>query len=143
MFDRVLSTPLNCQLGLLFMVYILLFILLRSIVTGLFVDDPDFEGISKHEDFFNYATGPLLNGLYWEQYYDGADVKNKEHHFIYFENKLIGVPRIRQVRIKRNTCTYEGFCLILDLDMMQFVNVECYGNFFCHNVFFHNVFSEH
>ena len=85
-------------------------------VAGLFVDDPNFEGISKHEDFFNYAMGPLLDGLYWEQYYDGADVKNKEHHFIYFENKLIGVPRIRQVRIKRNTCTYEEFCLILDLD---------------------------
>lgn len=53
---------------------------------------------------FQYAEGPLLDGLHWEKYYNGKAVKQSEKGYIYFENKLLGLPRLRQVRVLNTSC---------------------------------------
>jgi Polycystin cation channel. len=47
-----------------------------------------------------------MNGLYWEEYYNGQTIQNSdEKGYIYFENKLLGRPRLRQVRVRNDSCT--------------------------------------
>jgi len=49
-------------------------------------------------------NGPLSDGLYWEQYYNKKNVSEDDLGFIYFENKILGRPRIRQLRVKNDSC---------------------------------------
>lgn len=55
-------------------------------------------------DFFQYVDGPLADGLYWEQYYNNANVSSDDMGYIYFENKVLGMPRIRQIRVRNDSC---------------------------------------
>ena len=41
---------------------------------------------------------PLLDGIYWEKYYNDDPIPHNETGFIFYENRLIGVPRLRQVK---------------------------------------------
>lgn len=52
-----------------------------------------------------FAEGPLLDGLYWETWYNGEQLPAESTGYIYYENKLLGVPRIRQLRVSANSCT--------------------------------------
>ena len=56
-----------------------------------------------------YAEGPLLDGLYWEKYYNGQNVSKDHEGYIYFENKILGRPRLRQVRVRNDSCVYVCF----------------------------------
>lgn len=60
-----------------------------------------------------------MDGLYWEEYYNGEQVPNEDLGYIYFENKLLGVPRIRQLRVRNDSCeVYKLFSEAIPL---------CYG----------------
>ncbi len=37
----------------------------------------------------------LLDALHMEKWYDGSEVTDKELNFVYYENKLLGLPRLR------------------------------------------------
>lgn len=53
-----------------------------------------------------FAEGPLLDGLYWNTWYDNrmmTDLKNTS--YIFYENLLLGVAQIRQLKVRNNTCT--------------------------------------
>jgi len=43
---------------------------------------------------FQFANGPLANGLYWEKWYNDANVSQNEQGYIFYENKLLGLPRV-------------------------------------------------
>ncbi|XP_061601775.1 polycystin-2-like protein 1 [Cololabis saira] len=78
-------------------------------MTDLFVNsDADtgvkFQSISTMADFWTYAQGPLLAGLYWTKWYNNQSVQGGDRSFIYYENMLLGVPRMRQIKIKDNSC---------------------------------------
>ena len=47
---------------------------------------------------------PLLNGVYWDTWYNGENITVNEQNYIFYENKLLGVPRIRQLRVREGTC---------------------------------------
>lgn len=51
-----------------------------------------------------YAQGPLLDGLYWTKWYNNQSMDNGDRSFIYYENMLLGVPRMRQIKILNNSC---------------------------------------
>lgn len=57
--------------------------------------------LSLHEQ---YAQGPLLDGLYWTKWYNNQSLESGNKSFIYYENMLLGVPRMRQIKIKNNSC---------------------------------------
>ncbi|XP_076459205.1 polycystin-2-like isoform X1 [Babylonia areolata] len=81
-----------------------------KVMSDLFLDNADsetggtFRTMTSVEDFWIYAKGPLMDGLYWEKWYNNDTLKADEMGYIYYENKLLGVPRIRQLRVHSNSC---------------------------------------
>ncbi|XP_063773052.1 polycystin-2 isoform X2 [Pseudophryne corroboree] len=80
-------------------------------MTQLFLDTPvsktektNFKTLMTMDDFWKFAEGPLLNGLYWDMWYNNRTVAENQS-FIYYENLLLGLPRLRQLRIKNGSCT--------------------------------------
>ncbi|XP_008299247.1 polycystic kidney disease 2-like 1 protein [Stegastes partitus] len=63
-----------------------------------------FQSISTMADFWTYTQGPLLDGLYWTKWYNNQSLDNGNQSFIYYENMLLGVPRMRQIKMKNNSC---------------------------------------
>ncbi|XP_015235701.1 PREDICTED: polycystic kidney disease 2-like 1 protein [Cyprinodon variegatus] len=84
-------------------------------MTDLFVSSASesgvtFQSIGTMEDFWDYAQGPLLDGLYWTKWYNNQSLNSGNRSFIYYENLLLGVPRMRQIKIKNNSCkVHEDF----------------------------------
>ncbi|XP_074532307.1 polycystin-2-like protein 1 [Halichoeres trimaculatus] len=63
-----------------------------------------FQSISTMSDFWTYTQGPLLDGLYWTKWYNNQSLDSGDQSFIYYENMLLGVPRMRQVKVMNNSC---------------------------------------
>jgi len=80
-----------------------------------------FRGLSTMADFWRFSEGPLVDGLYWESWYNEDPVENEELGYIYYENKLLGVPRIRQLRVKNGSCEVHP-------DFRQEI-LECYDSY--------------
>nr|XP_015205286.1 PREDICTED: polycystic kidney disease 2-like 2 protein isoform X2 [Lepisosteus oculatus] len=57
--------------------------------------------------FGQYLEGPLLENLYWNDRFPKKSLDENES-FIYFENVLLGVPRIRQVKVTNTSCSVHG-----------------------------------
>ena len=54
--------------------------------------------------FPQYVEQDLISGMFWEKYYNGKDVHHSEEGYIYFENRLMGRARLRQLRVRDHTC---------------------------------------
>ena len=63
----------------------------------------NFAGIGVADDWWSCMQDPILNGLYWDTWYNN-EVVNKTD-YIYYENKLLGLPRLRQMRVQKGACT--------------------------------------
>ncbi|NXU48707.1 PK2L1 protein, partial [Turnix velox] len=70
-----------------------------------------FQSISSMADFWGYAQGPLLDNLYWTKWYNNDSMAvHGSQSYIYYENLLLGVPRVRQLKVKNNSCVvHEDF----------------------------------
>ena len=75
-----------------------LFLNRQTDVTGV-----SFGGIGTQADFWETSLGPIMNSIYWESWYNGENATGTG--FIFYENKLLGVPRMRQLRVKNGSCT--------------------------------------
>jgi len=55
----------------------------------------------------------LINGLYkdWETYYNSDNVTGEDLGYIYFENKMLGVPRLRQIKVMTVLSLITGVCV--------------------------------
>ncbi|CAH2301373.1 polycystin-2 isoform X1 [Pelobates cultripes] len=67
-------------------------------------DNTNFKTLLTMDDFWKYTEGPLLDGLYWDMFYNNQAM-GENQSFIYYENMLLGVPRLRQVKVRNGTCT--------------------------------------
>ncbi|RUS85640.1 hypothetical protein EGW08_006586 [Elysia chlorotica] len=81
-----------------------------KVMMDLFIEAEDSQGVSFRsitsvDDFWKFTRGPLLDGLYWDKWYNGQDLPANTEGYIYYENKLLGVPRLRQLRVSTNSCT--------------------------------------
>lgn len=57
-----------------------------------------------------FAQGPLLDSLYWTKWYNNQSLGRGSHSFIYYENLLLGAPRLRQLRVRNDSCVvHEDF----------------------------------
>ncbi|VDP73561.1 unnamed protein product [Echinostoma caproni] len=52
-----------------------------------------------------FSHGQFMSGLYWNTWYNERNVSFSEKEFIGFDNKLLGVPRLRQLRVSPSYCT--------------------------------------
>nr|XP_042707435.1 polycystic kidney disease 2-like 2 protein [Chrysemys picta bellii] len=85
---------------------------LNKVMSNLFLetsvsetDRTSFKNIGSMVDFWKFAEGPLLDGLYWDTWYNNKTLtshKNSSH--VYYENLLLGVAQIRQLKVRNNTC---------------------------------------
>lgn len=81
-----------------------------KVMSELFLDSqfPDtkntFRGMTTAMDFWRFAENPLMDGLYWEKWYNNENVTEDELGFIFYENKMLGVPRLRQVKVTNESC---------------------------------------
>ncbi|XP_077332608.1 polycystin-2 isoform X1 [Lithobates pipiens] len=80
-------------------------------MTQQFLDTPvsksertNFKTLMTKEDFWKFAEGPLLDGLYWDIWFNNRTMTENQS-FIYFENMLLGVPRLRQLKVRNGSCT--------------------------------------
>ncbi|XP_003787312.2 polycystic kidney disease 2-like 1 protein isoform X1 [Otolemur garnettii] len=86
-----------------------------KVMSELFLHTPSetgvsFQAISSMADFWDFAQGPLLNSLYWTKWYNNQSLGHGSHSFIYYENLLLGVPRLRQLRVRNDSCVvHEDF----------------------------------
>ncbi|XP_048220598.1 polycystin-2 isoform X1 [Perognathus longimembris pacificus] len=80
-------------------------------MSQLFLDTPvtktektNFKTLSSMEDFWKFTEGALLDGLYWKvRPSNHTEADNRS--FIFSENLLLGVPRIRQLRVRNGSCS--------------------------------------
>ncbi|XP_032168929.1 polycystic kidney disease 2-like 1 protein isoform X1 [Mustela erminea] len=86
-----------------------------KVMSELFLHTPSdtgvsFQAISSMADFWDFAQGPLLDSLYWTKWYNNQSLGHGSHSFIYYENMLLGVPRLRQLRVRNDSCVvHEDF----------------------------------
>ncbi|XP_045678608.1 polycystic kidney disease 2-like 2 protein isoform X2 [Phyllostomus hastatus] len=84
---------------------------LNKVMSSLFLDTSvpgdersNFKSICRTADFWKFMEGPLLEGLYWDSQH------NDKSSRIYYENIVLGVPRVRQLKVRNNTCkVYPSF----------------------------------
>ncbi|XP_077999256.1 polycystin-2-like protein 1 isoform X2 [Glandiceps talaboti] len=82
-----------------------------KVMSELFLDSqfPDtkntYRGMTNMMDWWRFAEGPMVDGLYWETWYNGENLTDEERGYIYYENKLLGVPRVRQLKVTNDSCT--------------------------------------
>lgn len=87
----------------------------------LFVDAPypgalpfTFRDAFQLNDIWRYLQKPVLDGMYWSTNYDVQQSDVAADNFnIYYQNHIMGVPRLRQV------CSANGFTI-----------EQCFKNFF-------------
>ncbi|XP_044047625.1 polycystin-2 isoform X2 [Siniperca chuatsi] len=82
-----------------------------KVMSQLFLDTPlsagdpsTFRSLSTMEDFWKFTEGPFLNGMYWEVWYNNKNLPENQS-LIYYENLLLGVPRLRQVKVRNESCS--------------------------------------
>ncbi|XP_060043769.1 polycystin-2 [Erinaceus europaeus] len=84
------------------------------LMAQLFLDTPvsksektSFKTLSSMEDFWKFTEGALLDGLYWKaRPGQGAEANGRDNQsFIYSENLLLGVARLRQLRVRNGSCS--------------------------------------
>ncbi|XP_032365811.1 polycystic kidney disease 2-like 1 protein isoform X2 [Etheostoma spectabile] len=63
-----------------------------------------FQSIGSMADFWTYTQGPMVDSLYWTKWYNNQSLDTGDQSFIYYENMLLGVPRMRQIKIMNNSC---------------------------------------
>ncbi|XP_060544518.1 polycystin-2-like protein 2 isoform X3 [Pantherophis guttatus] len=102
---------------------------LNRVMANLFLETPVsdkdktiFKTMGSITDFWEFLEGPLLDGLYWNTWYtenSTSSYRNSSH--IYYENLLLGVAQIRQLKVRNNTCSvYPSFRAFMR---------ECYGQY--------------
>uniref|UniRef100_G3PZ63 Polycystin-2 n=1 Tax=Gasterosteus aculeatus aculeatus TaxID=481459 RepID=G3PZ63_GASAC len=82
-----------------------------KVMSELFLDTPlsagdpsTFRSLSTMEDFWKFTEGPFLNGMYWEVWYNNKSLPENQS-LIYYENLLLGVPRLRQLKVRNESCS--------------------------------------
>ncbi|XP_074855560.1 polycystin-2-like protein 1 [Carettochelys insculpta] len=80
-----------------------------KVMSDLFLHTPSdsgvsFQSVSSMAEFWGYAQGPLLDSLYWTKWYNNESLARNSQSYIYYENLLLGVPRLRQLKVKNNSC---------------------------------------
>ncbi|CAF2744244.1 unnamed protein product [Rotaria sp. Silwood2] len=80
---------------------------------------PAFDDIASFDDFWNVISGPVLNGLFDQKWYNGENLTEGQYGYVLFENKILGLPRLRQLRVTNHSCTVH--------QKFQTSIRECYG----------------
>lgn len=53
--------------------------------------------------------GPVINGLFNTKWYNGQPLTQDQFGYVLFENKILGLPRLRQLRVNSWLISFESF----------------------------------
>ncbi|PAV91673.1 hypothetical protein WR25_23154 [Diploscapter pachys] len=94
-----------------------------KVMTNLFVNTPGgesgkaFGDVVTIDDVWDYMNQVLIPGLYW----DNTGDNETESAMVYFENKLLGQPRVRMLKVTNESCSV--------VDAFSREIKECYANY--------------
>jgi len=89
-----------------------------------------FRDLGTIDDWWSYVAdahqnpgdkSPFMNGIYWDKWYTGENITANQQNYIFYENKVLGVPRIRQVRVRPDSCS-------INADFTTSIDT-CYGEY--------------
>ncbi|KNC48686.1 polycystin 2 [Thecamonas trahens ATCC 50062] len=80
-----------------------------------------FWDVATTDEMFQYMEGPLLEGLFPTVDYAGDPVPDSLSRAIYGYDQIVGLVRIRQVRIRKDTCSVA--------DKFKRIVEHCYDSF--------------
>lgn len=64
----------------------------------------NFYDVNKPEEVFQWLQGPFFEGMYRETEYNNVSIPADRLRMIIGVNKIIGLVRLRQLRVRPNTC---------------------------------------
>ncbi|GIY70542.1 polycystic kidney disease 2-like 1 protein [Caerostris darwini] len=80
-----------------------------KVMSELFLDSKFADGsgpvreATQMTDFWKFAKDVLVENLYWDNWYNDQETGNDDRNILY-ENRLLGSPRIRQLRVRNDSC---------------------------------------
>ncbi|CAF0883949.1 unnamed protein product [Adineta steineri] len=81
---------------------------LRTILTERKVSgdgaQPSYDDIGSFDDFWAVMNEPVLKGLFNKKWYNNENLTADQSGYVLFENKILGLPRLRQLRVRNNSC---------------------------------------
>ncbi|XP_054715957.1 polycystin-2-like [Uloborus diversus] len=84
---------------------------LTKVISELFLESPyedtrnNVKGSTQIIDFWRFEQYVLHDCLYWEKWYDNAGTPTQmEDRNVLYENRLLGSPRMRQLRVRNDSC---------------------------------------
>ncbi|CAF0936292.1 unnamed protein product [Adineta steineri] len=81
---------------------------LRTILTERKVSgdgaQPAYDDIGSFDDFWAVMNEPVLKGLFNKKWYNNENLTADQSGYVLFENKILGLPRLRQLRVRNNSC---------------------------------------
>ena len=105
--------------------------IMRNLLTQTFnnIDGNSFESMNEMDHWWNYMSpdGPFINAIYWDKWYNNEKLPDWQNNHIFYENRLLGVPRIRQLRVKNGTCQIHP-----EMNHLNIFN-ECYSEYSVEN----------
>lgn len=84
--------------------------------------DITYNDITSMENVWDWMDKPMLEGLFPTQYYNGDALPSSElGKNVLVDSKLLGVPRLRQVKVKEGSCDIP--------DAFDDIIYQCYGKY--------------
>ncbi|XP_015913984.2 polycystin-2 [Parasteatoda tepidariorum] len=84
---------------------------LTKVISELFLESPyedtrnNVKGSTQVIDFWRFEKYVLHDCLFWEKWYDDAGTPTEmEDRNVLYENRLLGSPRLRQLRVRNDSC---------------------------------------
>ena len=67
-------------------------------------NEKTFGDVATVEEAFEWMSGPLSDGLFPDEMYNGLGVPPDKQGYVMSYNKVVGKVRLRQLRVRRDGC---------------------------------------
>ncbi|KAG8223192.1 hypothetical protein J437_LFUL000358 [Ladona fulva] len=87
----------------------------RKAMSTIFIDanfhqnGRNFRKASQVQDFWNFAEKVLIDALYWDHWNSVGNKAETKYAKILYENELLGLPRLRQLRVRNDSCVVHQY----------------------------------
>nr|CAH7754799.1 unnamed protein product [Callosobruchus chinensis] len=68
-----------------------------------------FSQISCVADVWMYIENHFIPSIFWEYTYDNENMKDENAMNVIYDNRVLGVPRLRQVRVRNDSCKVHNY----------------------------------
>lgn len=80
----------------------------------------NLRGATSLDNFWQFVDDVLVGSLYWDTWYNNQTLVRDDRNILY-ENRLLGSPRFRQLRVRNNSCNvHTNFKKVIS---------QCYDNY--------------